>query len=172
MRTKIHAFFFLLSFILIQLGGRAQTVYKDPAFITAVLEHHNTYRSALHLPPLTWSDALASDALAWAKHLAVIGKGEHDQRAVGLEGENLWWGTAGAYAYGDMVDFWGGEKQDFLYGTFPDCKASRSAVVGHYTQMVWKNTRSVGCAVASNGKLDILVCRYSPPGNIIGQKPY
>ena len=156
-------------------NGYSQTgrpLYKDPAFIDTVLQHHNTYRSALHLPGLAWSDALASDALAWAKNLARIDKGQHDSGIRGKEGENIWWGTAGAYSSGDMVNFWGNEKDGFVYGIFPDCKASRSAVVGHYTQMIWKNTTLVGCALVSNGKMDYLVCRYSAPGNVVGEKPY
>ncbi|MDQ6865031.1 MAG: hypothetical protein M3044_14550 [Thermoproteota archaeon] len=38
--------------------------------------------------------------------------------------------------------------------------------------MVWKNTREVGCAMANSDRLAILVCRYSPPGNIRGQTPF
>ena len=52
---------------------------------------------------------------------------------------------------------------------------------GHYTQMVWKDTKEVGCAIAtSNGKTSdgmagvvaYLVCRYTPPGNMNGEKPF
>jgi hypothetical protein len=130
------------------------------------------YRDELNLPSLVWSADLAADAQAWADHLAEINKGAHDQDIRGKEGENIFWGTAGAYSWADMVSFWGNEKKAFVYGVFPDCKASRSAVVGHYTQVVWKNTRTVGCAVGSNGKMDYLVCRYAAPGNIMGEKPY
>jgi hypothetical protein len=38
-------------------------------------------------------------------------------------------------------------------------------VVGHYTQAVWNSTTSVGCATASSGDSDVLVCRYHPWGN-------
>jgi hypothetical protein len=71
-----------------------------------------------------------------------------------------------------MVGAWGGEKKLFREGIFPNCKASHSAVVGHYTQIVWRNTTAVGCALVGNGTNDYLVCRYSTPGNIYGQKPY
>ena len=167
-------YLFLLVSLSTSLGLRAQPgqpVYRDSAFVNAVLGQHNTYRAALQLPFLTWSDELAADARAWAVHLAAIGKGDHDLRIRGREGENIWWGTAGAFSYTDMVSFWGSEKKDFVNDVFPNCRQGK-AVVGHFTQVVWKNTTSVGCALASNGDTDYLVCRYSPAGNIIGQKPY
>jgi uncharacterized protein YkwD len=168
---------FLLSIFVIGItvSGYCQegkTIYKDPAFIAAILQDHNTYRSALQLPALEWSPALASDALAWARHLAETDKGQHDQDIIGKEGENLWWGTANAFSFSDMVGAWGGEKKSYRDGLFPDCRANRAAVVGHYTQIVWRNTTAVGCALVGNGHNDYLVCRYSPAGNIIGEKPY
>lgn len=173
MRIKISLLVFLTSFfVLYGHSQQGRTVYQDSAFINAILQQHNTYRSALQLPALQWSPALAADALVWARHLAGIDKGEHDRDIVGKEGENLWWGTAGAFSFGQMVDFWGDEKKVFREGAFPDCRVNRAAVVGHYTQMVWRNTQAVGCALAGNGKNDYLVCRYSPPGNVYGEKPY
>ena len=173
---RIQCFFVSCYLLLSVPGTYAQetntVIYKDTVFIAAILQQQNTYRTALRLPPLVWSSALATDALAWARHLAEVDKGTHDLSVRGKEGENLWWGSAGKFTYTEMVSYWGNEQQFFQYGTFPDCQTSKSAVVGHYTQMIWRNTTSVGCALAGNGKTDYLVCRYSPPGNIIGQKPY
>lgn len=172
---RLHFLFLSVALGLFVFRGHAQqgkTVYNDSAFISIILQHHNTHRTALQLPALVWSPALATDALAWARHLAQIDRGQHDGDVVGKEGENLWWGTAGYFPYADMVDAWASEKKQFRYGVFPDCRSNRSAVVGHYTQMVWKNTQAVGCALVSNGKTDYLVCRYSPEGNIVGEKPY
>jgi uncharacterized protein YkwD len=171
LRTTLFVFFFF-PFAVKGYSQSTKAVYADPAFIAQILQQHQTYRDSLKLPALSWSPELAKDALAWAQHLAKINKGEHDRRIRGKEGENLWWGTAGAFSYSEMVAMWANERQSFKYDSYPNCTTDPSAVVGHYTQMVWKNTQFVGCAMASNGKTDFLVCRYSPPGNIVGEKPY
>ena len=48
--------------------------------------------------------------------------------------------------------------------------------VGHYTQIVWKDTHKIGAAmfeVTLNGKrTSVIVCNYDPRGNFRGQKPY
>ncbi|EPB70744.1 hypothetical protein ANCCEY_10150 [Ancylostoma ceylanicum] len=38
--------------------------------------------------------------------------------------------------------------------------------------MVWEATTKVGCAIAVCGPNTFTVCRYSPRGNIIGQRVY
>ena len=49
-----------------------------------------------------------------------------------------------------------------------------SAATGHFTQLVWKASTSVGCGVSNCGtaKPGILpayvVCRYAPAGNMLG----
>ncbi len=97
----------------------------------------------------------------------------HDP-SVKNQGENLWMGTAGAFTLAEMVDDWGRERRHFANGIFPEVSTTGSwSDVGHYTQMVWRNTTAVGCAgrAASDGYYR-LVCRYSPAGNIIGQRAF
>ena len=73
-----------------------------------------------------------------------------------------------------MTSAWGNEKQYFVQGIFPDVSTTGSwEDVGHYTQIIWNNTVSVGCGGATGGDGYFrFVCRYSPAGNVIGQKVY
>jgi len=140
-----------------------------------ILAAHNAERAALDLAPLTWSQELAADAAVWADVLALTGRFEHSPNEDHPgEGENLWRGTANAYSPQQMVHGWSEEKAYFRVGLFPHVldTPQSSHVVGHYTQMIWKSTTAVGCALAVGGGWDVLVCRYSPAGNIIGEAPY
>ena len=63
------------------------------------------------------------------------------------------------------------EGRDFVNGVTPAfSRTGKWQDVSHYTQMIWRNTTRVGCAIASNRRDDYLVCRYSPPGNVVGQR--
>ncbi|ASC70774.1 hypothetical protein XM38_017210 [Halomicronema hongdechloris C2206] len=138
---------------------------------TVLLEAHNRYREDVGVPPLAWSPPLAESAQAWAEHLAATNSFAHS--AAGGYGENIWKGTAGAYELSDMVDSWGAEKQYFVSdGVFPAVATTGNwRDVGHYTQIIWRQTTEVGCGLASGQGWDVLVCQYTPPGNYIGQPP-
>ena len=142
-------------------------------FSTRVLAAQNAERAALKITPLTWSDTLAADAAVWAKHLAETGAWAHADEGIRKgAGENLWEGTAGAFTPEEMVGGWTNEKRYYQYGPFPDGGMNGGQPIGHYTQMIWRNTTEVGCALASGGGKDVLVCRYTPMGNVVGQAPY
>ncbi|MGF7170360.1 hypothetical protein FHS91_002045 [Sphingobium xanthum] len=87
-------------------------------------------------------------------------------------GENLWTGSRGAYSYAAMARAWLDERVHYVDGVMPDISSSGNWLdVGHYSQMIWKTTTMVGCAVVSDARRDLLVCRYDPPGNIAGRNP-
>jgi Cysteine-rich secretory protein family len=144
----------------------------EPAgFQRAMLEEHNRPRAEVGAPPLAWDPALAADAEAYARKLAASGRFEHSG-AKG-QGENLWRGTRGAYRYHQMVGGWSGEAGDYRHDVFPRVsRTGRWQDVGHYTQLVWRDTSRVGCALATGRDWDVLVCRYSPPGNWVGKVAY
>jgi uncharacterized protein YkwD len=147
------------------------TVVPSETVGPRLLAAQNAERVRLGLRPLAWSDKLAEHAKKWAQTLAVSDMFEHAPvGADGGEGENLWFGTKDDYAPEEMIGFFIDEGKQFKRGTFPDVSTTgRWEDVGHYTQLVWKDTREVGCAIASNARRDMLVCRYSPAGNVVGQ---
>ena len=143
-------------------------------FETRVLSSHNHERQAMDMPPLKWDHALAKRAQAWADYLATSGKFEHSPNLLGkpLEGENIWGGTSGAYSPEAMVGLWIAEKDYFVGGVFPsNSSTGRVQDVSHYTQLVWRRTGAVGCGISQGENEEILVCRYSKPGNLIGTHP-
>ena len=141
-------------------------------FQARILAAHNDLRAGLGVAPLTWSPALADDAVRWGKTLAAEQRWEHDPDN-SAEGENLWMGTAGAFTLEEMVGGWAGEGRLYRPGLFPNVSRSGSwHDIGHYTQMVWRGTTEVGCALVRGGGSDYLVCRYSPPGNVVGRAAY
>jgi hypothetical protein len=143
-------------------------------FRNQMLRDHNRVRENLAVPPLDWDDELAAEAAEYAESLAETRRFQHSQRLAGrpVEGENLWMGTLRAYSYGDMVDAWIDECREFKRGQFPNLSLTGSwHDVGHYTQMIWAGTKSVGCAIASNETDEYMVCRYYPAGNVWGHDP-
>jgi hypothetical protein len=152
------------------MGG---TVWRAD-FNQRLLITQNMERAAIGVPPLQWNEQLASDARAWANELAVTGRFEHSADEPGKvpEGENLWAGTPRAYSPEAMVGLWTAEKKDYRAGVFPSNSRSGDVEnVGHYTQLIWRETRQVGCATAVGRDEEFLVCRYSTAGNVYGERP-
>ncbi|MES2098075.1 MAG: CAP domain-containing protein [Pseudomonadota bacterium] len=145
----------------------------DALLKQVMLARHNGARRAVGVPPLVWNDGLAADALGYARELARTRRFEHSKQPDGPahQGENLFTGTREAYSYAEMIQFWIDEKKWFVNNPAPDVSTTgRGEDVGHYTQMIWRTTTQVGCAVASNDRDDYLVCRYWPTGNVIGSR--
>lgn len=137
-----------------------------------MLEAHNIARQEVGLPQLVWSDRLVSDAQRWAEHLARRNLYDHAPPDIRKgQGENLWRGSRDRWSPWEMIGFFVNEKRHFRPGNFPDVSRTGSwGDVGHYTQIIWPETREVGCAIARTDYDEVLVCRYFPAGNIWGQR--
>ncbi|SOB81088.1 Cysteine-rich secretory protein family protein [Sphingomonas guangdongensis] len=151
------------------LGATDLTVNLDARLLAA----HNRERTASGLPPLDWNPALAASATRWADRLAATGAFHHyspDPRDRDPQGENLWAGTRGAFAPEAMVAAWAAEKRHYRPAAIPFAsKTGNFDDVGHYTQLMWRRSTAVGCALARGRVEDVLVCRYSEGGNVVGE---
>ncbi|XP_051885746.1 GLIPR1-like protein 1 isoform X4 [Pristis pectinata] len=168
-------------------GERLHSV-SDPTFIRDCVDEHNKYRSqvdptASKMFKMTWDEALAKSAKAWGKkcrfkHNPNLKKNGAVHPTFFPVGENLYAST-GRFEAKQAIKAWNDEVKDYNFQT-NSCK--KSAMCGHYTQIVWDTSYKLGCAVTEcpNGlkgtglkrSAKIFVCNYAPAGNIIGRGPY
>ena len=122
----------------------------------AMVAAHNAWRARVGVPALHYSTALEASAQAWADHLKADNRCQPQHSTPhGKYGENLYWASAIRWSDGRrevqqvtpqmVVASWAGERADYDYASNL-CKSGK--VCGHYTQVVWKNTREVGCGHA------------------------
>ncbi|KAK4011702.1 putative Venom allergen [Daphnia magna] len=175
----------------------------SPDEITIILKAHNDYRrkvakgletsgapgpqpSASNMRQLIWDEELAVMAQTHAQQCVF----KHDTcRNVARfrVGQNI-------YISGASVDMlnpsdwpaavtsWYNEVNDMTSAYVTSFPMSPPAVIGHYTQVVWANTYTVGCGVAyyqSTATFGpaypynrIYVCNYGPTGNFINSPVY
>jgi len=129
------------------------------------LDAHNSARNNHGASPLAWSDDLANAAKSWASGC----KFKHSGGSLGPYGENLAAQTGGLTP-AQAVQMWMDEVGDYN---------PSNPQPSHFSQVVWKGTTQLGCAIVSCGagtifsaefgSSDYAVCEYNPPGNVIGQ---
>ena len=151
----------------------AETATDDNAYVTA----HNAVRAAVDpaaspaLSDLTWSDDLANIAADWAAGCVFEHSGRNDPG--GSFGENIAYFSGPNSGAEDAVEGWASEVAfyDYQNNTCDDGEQC-----GHYTQIVWRDTTTVGCGVADCNMMGadghFFVCNYDPPGNWVGEWPY
>ena len=142
---------------------------SEPARFAGMVSAHNQVRATVASPALRWSSALAQQAQRWADHLRSAMSCAMAHSHAENVGENLAWASGQRLTPASVVGMWANEARDFdpVSG-----RCASGSVCGHYTQVVWKSTREVGCGMASCGRNEVWVCNYSPPGNWVGEHPF
>jgi len=160
---------FLITLSLVLIAMVCSSVIEGQTSLNKqqLLERHNYYREQVNVPPLKWSEKLAKYAQEWADKLAK--KCELKHRTEDKFGENIYW-SSGEVNAENVVNFWAKEEKYFNHRR-PIYKYGKG--YGHYTQMIWKDTKFVGAAVANckNGG-QIWVCNYDPAGNWEDERVY
>ena len=132
------------------------------------LKEHNYLRSLHGVPPLTINERLNDIAQKYAQVLAKKQKMEHskkEDRALDGKyvGENLYTQSSTAklvYTCGSMSKSWYSEIKDYNFET-----GQSTGVTGHFTQLIWKDSKEVGFGIAFGGKRLFTVANYFPGGN-------
>lgn len=132
--------------------------------MTSFLSSHNLERLVRGARPLTWSSSLASKAEEWANSCQF----RHSDGVLIDEpyGENIV-AASGRFTVESAVK------------TFIDTKPQSSSepFYNQWTQVVWKDTKELGCAVSTcnnifepaYGPATMMVCLYYPAGNVVGE---
>jgi hypothetical protein len=162
----------------------------EPAELAGITQYHNQVRAMIDttgvaggpLPALAWDASLAATAAAWvARCQDGDGNGLVDHnpdRSTGhpwYVGENIF-GSGGTATAHDAVLLpvygWASEATHYHYATN---SCDPGATCGHYTQVVWRATQRLGCALGRCPGLTFasaIVCDYGPGGNVGNQPPY
>eukprot|EP00890_Picochlorum_soloecismus_P005141 jgi/Picsp_1/5628/NSC_02987-R1_pr-1 protein len=120
------------------------------------LDKHNAVRAAYGANPMVWSQELAE----YAQNVVDTCPSEPTP---GMYGENMAIGTA--LTCEKAVNLWASEASKYPVDGVP----GYSVQTGAFTQVVWKDSVEVGCAVKDCPTGTIVACSYKSPGNIIGQ---
>ncbi len=173
----------IICFFPFMVSGKGNRSYLLPIsneVKARIVDLHNRYRAEVGVPPVRWSNIVEKSSEEWAIHLArseglrMVHANFRNSYGENLSGGPGIWRTDGdAYtALEWAVISFGNEKKN--YRGVPISPDNGFYRYGHYTQMVWRTTTEIGCAVAKREDIPgyIAVCRYNPAGNIIGQKPY
>lgn len=164
----------LLAVVVVLASATAPADAKTTSLASSFLEPHNAARRAVGVPALRWDERLA----AYARWYAAARAGDcRLQHSHGRDdyGENLFRGSGGAgWTPAAVVGAWVQERA--LYDRSTNSCRGGGGACGHYTQVVWRGTKAVGCAMApcarAGARFTFAVCSYSPPGNYVGMRPY
>ncbi|KAF8714012.1 hypothetical protein HU200_028003 [Digitaria exilis] len=135
---------------------------------------HNAARAEVGVGEVTWDDTVAAFAQSWAEHLAGDGGCGLQHSSGSGYGENLYGGPGGDWTAEGAVGLWVAEKQWYDHDS-NTCSAPEGDTCLHYTQVVWRDSTTIGCGRAECGGDAggvIISCNYNPPGNFEGQSPY
>ncbi|KAM7175731.1 Golgi-associated plant pathogenesis-related protein 1 [Macrochelys suwanniensis] len=132
-------------------------------FAEEVLKTHNDYRKKHGVPPLKLCKKLNSGAQQYAGTLASTRVLQHSpESSNGKCGENLAWASYDQPGK-EVAERWYAEIKNYNFQN-----PGFSSGTGHFTAMVWKNTKKMGVGkAAANDGSTFVVARYDPPGNVV-----
>ncbi|XP_005377985.1 PREDICTED: cysteine-rich secretory protein 3-like [Chinchilla lanigera] len=174
----------ILFLVAVQLPSFLANEKEDKAFAALsttrpevqkeIVNKHNELRrtvspSASDMLKMEWCRVAAQKAQDWADRCQYRHSGSEHRKLNVSCGENLFRSST-PFSWSSAIQLWYDESKDFTFNVGPK---RPSAVIGHYTQVVWYSSFRVGCGIAycpSFAHLKyFMVCHYCPSGNIRGK---
>ena len=149
--------------VIILAGTDLETIRKN------ILENHNYHRRRHQVGDLTRNSEIEKIAQSYSEKLASTGEFNHSGNTYkGTKlGENLYknWGSYQVSVTGtEASNSWYDEIKDYDFNN-----PGFSMDTGHFTQLVWKGSKELGCGASCQNNACVVTCNYYPPGNYIGQ---
>ena len=180
--------FFLLSFLSLASFHLVSAISLPGIDIDTFLTVHNNIRAVHEAPALKWSTDLASMAANWVGNCVfAVTEGVLRDAPYG----ELHAAATGVFPIDTAINQFVRSEGKVYFTTYfavPEnihCPTPlgdydpANPTYNHFTQIVWKSTTQVGCAIAhckdllgsNTGLATYHACLYDPPGNIIGLAP-
>lgn len=149
----------------VTIEGQINENFRN-SFVDEVLTAHNGYRKRHGVPSLELDQRLSKQSQECAEDL-LLTENIRSSRFPTV-GENVYVISTNDPDYvpkGEhAVDEWYQQKENITIGEEP---ANNNGV--NFSQMIWKMTQLLGVGIARNSEKIVIVCQYSPPGNIYGE---
>ena len=153
----------LISFLIIAFAIQINALDLEK-IRNEILTDHNYHRKRHQVDILSRNSEIENVAQAYSEHLSSIEKLIHSDNKYG---ENLYYcyasngicvtGTKASQSLYNEVWQYDFNNPKFTSGT------------GHFTQLVWKGSKEIGCGAAWNSNNKCYVtCNYYPAGNVMG----
>ncbi|KAG2198315.1 hypothetical protein INT47_003028 [Mucor saturninus] len=122
--------------------------------IKTILDAHNELRKSHGAEPVVWDEEIAAYAYDWSTNCEI-------NHSTSPHGENI---AGRTNDWKHTVEAWYSEIKDYDFS-----KPGFDPYTGHFTQVVWHNTKKIGCGVTQCDNIQggLYVCEYEPRGNII-----
>lgn len=132
-------------------------------FCLPELEYVNVLRARHNAPPVQYNLTLARNSNQWAFYLNSIKALIHSEGLI--VGENLGIAQFDSNTTKSIIKLWYDENTLYNYAD-----PGFTYQTGHFTQLVWKDTKSIGFGIALDVNTNYLymVMQFYPPGNVQG----
>ncbi|EPS40503.1 hypothetical protein H072_5632 [Dactylellina haptotyla CBS 200.50] len=141
---------------------KATTTTIPTSLPSQMVYYHNAWRAHHGVGAVTWNSTLASAALVSASKCVFAHTKNNPY------GENIAAGTYTNPAF--YAALWYNEVSQYDFNN-----PGFSGATGHFTQVVWKNSKQIGCAWVRNcpgNYPNMLFCEYSPYGNVLPESNF